>query len=181
MERNVERKLVAILKILASSNKALGARIISRGLEDEGIHLTERAVRFHLQLMDEKELTRIVGKHGRSGRQITEKGREELENALVSDKIGMISSRMDELSYKTNLDLQTKQGNIIVNVSLIPKSHFNQAVDLVKEVFKSNICVSPLTKIAHEGEKLGNMTVPTGNERVGNGLFCNNKRNTSSS
>lgn len=167
MSIDIERKYIAILRILSKFNKPLGALIISRKLEDEGIHLTERAVRFHLQIMDERELTKVVGKHGRSGRQITEKGREELENALVSDKVGMISSRMDELSYKTNLDLQTKQGNIILNVSLIPKSDFNQSIELVKEVFKSNICVGPLAKIAGEGEKLGSITIPQGMKALG--------------
>jgi hypothetical protein len=167
MERDIERKLVAILKILSNSNEALGARIISRKLEDEGIHLTERAVRFHLQIMDERELTRIVGKHGRAGRLITEKGREELENALVSDKVGMISSRMDGLSYKTDLDIQTKQGNIILNVSLIPKNDFAQALDIIKEIFNSNICVGPLVKIANEGEMLGKLSVPKGFHALG--------------
>ncbi len=167
MSIDIERKYIAILRILSEFNNPAGALIISRKLEEEGIHLTERAVRFHLQMMDEKELTRVVGKHGRSGRQITEKGREELENALVSDKVGMISSRMDELSYKTNLDLQTKQGNIILNVSLIPKTNFNQAIELIKEVFKSNICVGPLAKIADEDEKLGNIAIPQGMKALG--------------
>ena len=48
MDRDIERKLVAILKIVADSSEPLGARVISRKLEEEGIHLTERAVRFHL-------------------------------------------------------------------------------------------------------------------------------------
>ena len=97
MDTDVERKLIAILNILAESNEPLGARIISRMLEEEGIHLTERAVRFHLQLMDERGLTHTAGKKGRAGRTITDKGREELDNALVSDKVGMVDSRIDEL------------------------------------------------------------------------------------
>ncbi len=43
--------------------------------------LSERAVRYHLQFMDTKELTRFVGR--RDGRIITAKGIEELRNARV--------------------------------------------------------------------------------------------------
>lgn len=167
MERDIERKLIAILKILSSSDESVGSRIISRKLEEEGIHLTERAVRFHLQLMDERELTKVVGKQGRAGREITAKGREELANALVSDKVGMISSRMDELSYKTNLNLKTKEGRVILNISMIPKKDFDHAIDIVKETYKSNMCVSSLIKIADEGEKLANILVPKGMKALG--------------
>ena len=86
MTTDAERKLIAILKILEEANEPLGARILSRMLEEEGIHLTERAVRFDLQLMDERGLTQNVGKKGRAGRIITAKGREELDNALERAK-----------------------------------------------------------------------------------------------
>ena len=60
MDVDIERKHNAILAILAKSNEPLGARVISRMLEEDGIHLTERAVRFHMQLMDERGLTHTI-------------------------------------------------------------------------------------------------------------------------
>jgi len=63
---------LAILKVLEEARRPLGARIIARHLKDYGIVLTERAVRYHLQLMDERGFTRFVGR--RQGREITEKG-----------------------------------------------------------------------------------------------------------
>jgi len=167
MDTDVERKLIAILKILAESNEPLGARIISRMLEEEGIHLTERAVRFHLQLMDERGLTHTAGKKGRAGRTITDKGREELDNALVSDKVGMVDSRIDELSYRTTFDLETKSGDVILNVSLIRKSDFQKALDIVSEVSKAKICVSDAVLIAEEGEELDHLIVPEGMVALG--------------
>jgi len=167
MEKEIERKLIAILKILSQADDSLGARIISRKLEEEGIHLTERAVRFHLQLMDEKGLTEVVGRQGRAGRKITEKGYEELSNALVSDKVGMVSGRMDELSYQTNFDLESKHGNIILNVSLIHKNDFEGALEIVKEAFRSNICMGRLVLIADKGEKIGSMIVPKDMKALG--------------
>ena len=162
MEKDVERKLVAILKILSNAKESLGAREISRKLADDGIHLTERAVRFHLQLMDEKGLTHTTGKLARAGRVITDKGREELSNALVSDKVGMVSGRMDELSYKTNFDLETQSGDIILNVSMIHNEDFPKAIEIVKEVIKAKFSMGNLVLIANEGDEIGDMVVPKG-------------------
>jgi len=167
MDTDIERKLIAILKILAEANGPLGARVISRTLEEDGIHLTERAVRFHLQIMDERGLTHIAGRKGRAGRTITDKGREELANALVSDKVGMVASRIDELSYLTTLDAEKKSGDVILNVSLIPKDDFQQALNIVKEVSRARICVSSLVVIAEEGEELGHLIVPEGMTALG--------------
>jgi hypothetical protein len=167
MDKDVERKLIAILKILDESDGAVGARVISRMLEEEGIHLSERAVRFDLQLMDERGLTQTVGKKGRAGRTITDKGREELANALVSDKVGMVDSRIDELSYKTSFDFKTKSGDVILNLSLIHKNNFQDALNIVKEVSKAKICVSNMVFIAEEGEKLENMIIPDGMVALG--------------
>jgi len=170
MDTDVERKLIAILKILGDSNDPVGARVISRILAEDGIHLTERAVRFHLQIMDEKGLTHTAGRKGRAGRTITDKGREELANALVSDKVGMVASRIDELSYLTTFDLETKSGNVILNVSLIHKDDFQRAMDIVKEVSEASICVSSSVLIAQEGEELDHLIVPA--DMVAIGTVC---------
>ena len=167
MDRGVERKLIAILKALDESSEPVGARVISRKLEEDGIHLTERAVRFHLQLMDERGLTHTAGKKGRAGRTITEKGLEELANALVSDKVGMMDGKIDELSYLTTFDPKTKKGNVILNISLIHKDDFQKAIDIVKEVSEAKICVSGLVLIAEEGEELEHTTVPKGMVALG--------------
>ncbi|MFC1717652.1 DUF128 domain-containing protein [Candidatus Poribacteria bacterium] len=160
MDTDVERKLIATLKILADSNEPLGARVISRMLEEDGIHLTERAVRFHLQIMDERGLTHTAGRKGRAGRTITDKGREELANALVSDKVGMMDSRIDELSYLTTFDLETNSGDVILNVSLIHKEDFDEVLDIVKETCTARLCVSSCVLTAREGEQLGHLIVP---------------------
>lgn len=167
MEVDVERKLIAILGFLGESSEPLGARVISRMLEEDGIHLTERAVRFHLQLMDERGLTHTAGKKGRAGRTITDKGREELANALVSDKVGMMDSRIDDLSYLTTFDLKTGIGDVILNISLIHKEDFDKALDIVKEVSEAGFCVSSAVLIAKEGEQVDHLIIPEGMMALG--------------
>ena len=48
--QEVERKTLSILRILSETREPVGARVIARRLEDLGIGLTERAVRYHLKL-----------------------------------------------------------------------------------------------------------------------------------
>lgn len=163
----VERKVVAILKVLNEYSDPLGARVIARQLEDYGIHLTERAVRYHLKLMDERGLTQAVG---RDGRLITPAGVEELNNALVSDKVGFVINRIELLTFRTTFDWETKTGLVPINTSLIPRHKFTQAIKAMSKVFKAGICVSDMVAVAREGEQLGETIIPRG--KVGFATVC---------
>lgn len=163
----VERKVVAILRVLNEYSDPLGARVIARQLEDYGIHLTERAVRYHLKLMDERGLTQAVG---RDGRLITPAGVEELNNALVSDKVGFVINRIELLTFRTTFDWETKTGLVPINTSLIPRHKFTQAIKAMSKVFKAGICVSDMVAVAREGEQLGETIIPRG--KVGFATVC---------
>ena len=165
--QDVERKVFSILKVLSDSQEALGARVIARRLKELGVELGERAVRYHLKLMDERGLTRLVG---RDGRLITESGIEELKSALVRDKVGFAISRIELLAFRTNFDLHVHSGWVPVNVSFFPKEEFEPALHLMKPVFSAGICVSKLVAIAQEGEMLGELTVPEG--KIGLATVC---------
>jgi len=165
--QEVKRKEHLILKILSDSQQPLGARIISRHLKDRGINLGERAVRYHLKLMDERGLTSLVS---RDGRLITEFGIEELGNALVRDKVGFAIARIELLAFRTYFDWENGLGLIPVNVSLFSKSRFEKALLAMKPVFTAGICVSDLVAVAREGEPLGELIVPRG--KVGLATVC---------
>jgi len=157
--QNVERKVFSILKVLNDSQEALGARVIARRLKDVGIELGERAVRYHLKLMDERGLTQLVG---RNGRLITESGIEELESALVRDKVGFAISRIELLAFCTDFDLDRHIGWVPVNISLFPKEEFRKALPVMKPVFSAGLGVSELVVVAEEGQMLGELIVPEG-------------------
>jgi repressor of nif and glnA expression len=163
----VERKVIAILRVLNQSAELLGARVIARRLEEYGIHLTERAVRYHLKLMDERGLTRAVG---RSGRIITSSGVEEVRNALVSDKVGFVINRMELLAFQTTFDCETQRGLVPVNTSLFPRDKWRQALKMMRDVYRAGICVSDRVAVVGEGEKIGTATIPAG--KVGFATVC---------
>jgi len=164
---DVERKLLAILRVLAGSDDPIGARAIAGKLEDEGIQLSERTVRYHLRLMDERGLTRNLGEPGRV---ITDRGREEIENGGVSDKLGFVSSKIDSLAYRSTFDMDTKKGEIILNISYIPDSRFEEALEIMRDVFRAGYCMSELVIARRAGESIGGVTVPEG--VVGFGTVC---------
>lgn len=158
--QDVERKGVAILKILSGSSEPLGARTVAHQLRDFGLELGERAVRYHLKLMDERGLTRLIGK--RDGRSLTETGREELKSALVRDKVGFAISKIEQLAFRTSFDFENRRGVIPVNVSFFPREKFGRALQAMRPAFEAGLCVSDLVAVAHEGESLGELTVPVG-------------------
>ncbi|MDM8000557.1 MAG: NrpR regulatory domain-containing protein [Dehalococcoidia bacterium] len=157
---DVERKTLAILKVLSSLQKPSGARIIAQCLEDQGIHLSERAVRYHLQLTDERGLTQLVGRQ--DGRQITEKGLSEIRAALVKDKVGLAISRIELLAFHTTFDYELGRGSVPVNVSLFQKDRFKKAIQVMRPVFERGLCASPLVAVVESGRLIGDIRVPEG-------------------
>jgi len=165
--QDVERKTIAIMRILRDSPEPLGARVIARSLKDHGVELGERAVRYHLKLMDERGFTQNVG---RDGRLITQLGLEELESALVSDKVGFVASKIELLAYQTDFDIDKRQGKVPVNISFFPERQFNKAIEIMKGAFQAGICVSELIAVARQGEKLGGIIMPQG--KIGLATVC---------
>jgi repressor of nif and glnA expression len=165
---DIERKVILILKILNENSESLGARIIARKMKEHGVQLSERTVRYHLKLMDERGLTRLIGR--RDGRIITALGLDEINNARVRDKISLSISRIDVLSFKTTFDIKKRCGLVPVNISFFPQKQFSKALAVMKPVFKKKISVSDLVAIASAGEKLGEVTVPEG--KIGFATVC---------
>ena len=165
--QDVERKVIAILRILSQSTEPIGARVISHHLGNQGIQLTERAVRYHLKLMDERGFTERMG---RDGRVITRVGLEESKSALVSDKVGSVGSRIELMACQTDFDPDTREGRVPVNISFFPEKQFGKAVQSMKRVFQTGFCVSELVAVSGSGEDLGGVTTPKG--RMGLATVC---------
>lgn len=162
-----ERKELFILRVLSESREPLGARVISRLLQNHGISLGERAVRYHLKFMDERGLTRLVG---RDGRVLTEKGLEELESARVRDKVGFAITRIELLAFRTDFDVEKRCGAVPVNISLFSRNKFEKALRAMKPAFSAGLCVSDRVAVAREGERLGDLMVPPG--KIGLATVC---------
>jgi repressor of nif and glnA expression len=158
--QNAERKVLAILNTLGDSQEAVGSTVIARLLKDRGVDLSERAVRYHLRLMDEKGLTKLVGR--RDGRILTELGQAELKKAMVTQKVGSSLARIEMLAFRTTFDCDKRSGSVPVNVSFFSKVDFSKALNIMKPIFQKGLCVSKLVAVASEGEVIGDVIVPKG-------------------
>lgn len=157
---DVERKTYSILKVLSNTTEPLGSIVIARRLKDLGVDLGERAVRYHLKLLDEQGLTSLAGR--RDGRIITEKGLKELKHGLVKDKVGFAISRIEMLAFRTTFDLDKRTGLIPVNISILNAKDLQKALNLMKQPMAAKLCVSNLVMLAKPGQALGDLVVPQG-------------------
>ena len=162
-----ERKIISILKVLSESTEPLGSITIARELERHGIFLSERAVRYHLRITDERGYTQPLG---RDGRMLTAQGLEELRMALAPEQVGFIYERLELLAFNTTFDPQKRSGQLPINTSFIDKDNFQKAVVAMSDAFKAGLCVTELVATASEGEKLGSVVVPRG--KIGLATVC---------
>ncbi|MBN1368305.1 MAG: DUF128 domain-containing protein [Dehalococcoidales bacterium] len=167
-QQDVERKILTILKVLSSTQGPAGSRLIAKKLAGHGVGLSERAVRYHLKLTDERGLTQLV--RDRDGRIITDKGIREIEAAMVNDKVGFVISRIELLAYRTSFDYENPGGVLPVNVSLFPEAKFNKALKAMEPAFEQGLCVSRLVAVVRGGHHLGEIIIPKG--RIGLATVC---------
>lgn len=162
-----ERKVNLILKIVSDAKEPIGSAEISEKLKELGIKLTERTVRYHLKMLDKEGLTQGKWKEGRI---ITSKGKEEINDSLVFEKVGLMSSRIENMSYKMDFDLYEKTGSVILNISLFNKSDFKRALEAMTIVFEKKLTTGDLVAVAKEGDELGGLNVPAG--KIAFGTLC---------
>jgi HTH-type transcriptional regulator, global nitrogen regulator NrpRI len=164
---DTERKVISILKVLSESAEPLGSITIARELERYGISLSERAIRYHLRITDERGYTQAMG---RDGRLLTHKGIEELRMALAPDQVGFILDKLELLAFRTTFDPVKKTGLVPINTSLFEAEKFDKALGIMREIIKSNLAVSHLVATAREGEKIGSVVIPPG--KIGLATIC---------
>jgi HTH-type transcriptional regulator, global nitrogen regulator NrpRI len=164
---DTERKIIAILKVLSESSEPIGSITIARKLEDQGIYLSERAVRYHLKVSDERGYTLPLG---RDGRQLSAKGLEELRIARAPDRLSFIQEKLELLAFRTTFNPDSKEGFVPINTSIFDKDEFPRALKIIKSVVKAGMCVSEFVVIANEGQKLGDVVIPEG--KIGMGTIC---------
>jgi repressor of nif and glnA expression len=114
-----ERKVMEILRILKEHHEPMGAKRLSELLAEHGYVLTDRAVQYYLQYLDECGFTRKVGNIGRV---LTPRGIGEIERALVEDRLGFIISRLERLAFRSTFDPSSGTGDVGYNLSIVPES-----------------------------------------------------------
>jgi HTH-type transcriptional regulator, global nitrogen regulator NrpRI len=167
--------VLSILKVLDRQTEIMGSREISRQLKAYGVELTERTVRYHLHILDERGYTKVFGKEGRL---ITPAGRDELSKSDVHGKVGFVISRIDALSFQTTFALDKGAGTVILNISQVPETRLGESLRIMNPFFPSPFVMSERVIIGMSGDTIGDYIVPEGKAAIGtvcsitvNGLF----------
>ena len=163
----MRKKAVGILRALHEAQRPVGATRLARELAAMGIDVSPRSVRNYLAALDQEGLTQSCG---RTGRQITARGEEELANAFVADKVGFISAKVDELACQMTFRPRVRRGSIILNVSTVPAARIAEALREVVAAFEAGLGMGRYVVIARPGETLGRLRVPE--DRFAIGTVC---------
>ena len=167
MREKIEKKRLAILRILSESDRPVSSAKLTETFSRMGIEMSERTVRLYLIELDRRGLTAYVKKHGRV---ITGKGTAELEKSRVFEKVGFITAKIDLLTYKMNYDPDKKEGTVVVNISLVKEKYMKEAAAMLITAFESGFSMGRLIGIYMSGESVGGETIPAG--FVGIGTVC---------
>lgn len=144
-----EHRIIEILRILNEQDKPIGSKLIADELKNKGFNLGERAVRYHMQILDEKGYSE---RKGYSGRVITNLGREKLEKGLIYDQVDFIYSKFEEMIYLANFSYINQQGNVVVNTSTV---YNENSIDIIKRIIQSGLSIGPyvnLNKVGNGGK-----------------------------
>jgi repressor of nif and glnA expression len=165
MDPQIERKLIEIMRVINESDKPIGARAIADELNDRGYDIGERAVRYHLRILDERGFTR---KHGYAGRTLTELGESEMSDALIGDRFGFVISQIEEMAFRTTINPKTSDGIVPVNISYFGKEDLETVIDVISYTAHSGYMISSKVRIFEEDEDL--IILPPG--KVGIATVC---------
>jgi len=160
-----EKTRKAILGVLNEIQKPAGAAKIRAALLAAGMDIQPRTIRLHLLELDHEGLSTQVSR--RLGRIISKQGREELSRSNVIEKVGLIASRVDNLSYRMSFHPSRKCGTVVLNISLIQPEHVSRALHEMKLVFRHKLAISPRIMVAHSGEVMAGIVIPENYSAIG--------------
>ena len=163
-----ERKRLAILDVLSSSDGPMGSSRITDILVAQGLEIRERTVRLYLKELDGEGLTDNLG---RRGRRITESGLREASESRVLQRIGFLTGKIDTMAYRMDFDPATGAGSVVINFSLVPSAAITaERMRLIGRVFSKGYAMGEMMALAEAGTTVAGVTVPEG--MVGIGTVC---------
>lgn len=153
------RKKIEILRILSEHDNPVGSTLLKRELRQRGFLLSERTIRYHLQLLEAQGF--VLG-HNKKGRTITPQGLEELSRSLASQRLGFVTTRFMALAYSATYDPAADSGTVVANVSLLDKNLKDETLETMKALQKVNLLSAPYIKVLDENEEYCDISVPEG-------------------
>jgi len=167
MDEYIEKKRLTILKIIKNRSNPISSNEIASTLKEMGYDISERTVRFDLLALDNEGFTEYQYK---KGRKITEKGMKEISKARVFNKLGFLTAKIDQMTYKMDFDISSMTGTVVLNTSIIEKKYLKQTAPLLQRVFEHRLGMGSFMTLIPAGEWGEWGIIPEGS--VGIGTVC---------
>ncbi|MCB2189109.1 MAG: DUF128 domain-containing protein [Deltaproteobacteria bacterium] len=167
MDERSRRKVLDILNVLAESERPLGGARLAQALEVGGRPMSQRTIRYYLNITDQQGFTESSG---RRGRVLTAKGRQELESSFVADKVGFVAARVDALTFRMTFRLRQAKGLVVINLSTLKVARAAQAALIMEKIFAAGLGMGRRMLWAPPGARLGRLTL--GPDEVGVATIC---------
>ncbi len=164
MQPKKEKNRLVLLNVLKRQTSPVTSGDLTAVLNNHGHDLSERTVRLYLSELADEGLAR---RHGRRGATISPHGLDEVRAAQAYERVGYLSAKIDQMTYRMSFDLQTRSGQVVVNTSLVNPRQLEANVEKVCEVFARGYAMGHLVTLLEPGEQIGDFTVPE--DKVG---FC---------
>jgi HTH-type transcriptional regulator, global nitrogen regulator NrpRI len=162
-----QRRERLLLTLLKDANRPLPSGELARAIVLRGEDISERTVRLYLKGLDEQGFTL---NHGKRGREISKTGLAELVSSDALARVGFLSAKIDQMTYRMNFDLALRTGLVVVNTTLVAREQLEANLDDVCLVFERGMAMGRLVGLLPEGERIGETTVPKG--KVGLCTVC---------
>jgi repressor of nif and glnA expression len=167
VEDKKKRKGISILNVLKNAKESVSSARVADELASLGHEISERTVRLYLQQMDAEGLTESNGKRGHK---ITPRGMEELDSFRIIERVGFLSAKIDQLSYRMNFSLNTASGTVLLNVTVVETELFATKIPLIQRVYENGYTMGQLLTLVGPGESCGEIKIPEG--MIGVGTVC---------
>lgn len=155
-----EKKYELILQILRDASGPLTSRQIAEVLFVSGNEVSERSVRMYLKQMEEDGL---LERRGRRGCILNDDGIAATRSMRMVQRVGLLSARIDQMTYRMTFDLERRIGDVVVNMSVLPPQQLSEYFDEIAEVFRQSYAVGDRLALLTPGEVVGEVEVSEGN------------------
>ena len=84
--------------------------------------------------------------------------------------IQFTSAKIEDLMFRTTFNPVTREGKVVVNLSIIDKKDFDDVMGIFEMAINSGLSVSPFIRVLHEGDNVEGISV--GPDEVGFVTMC---------
>lgn len=170
MQEGEDKQKLTILQVLEENGGVVGSNAIAEALAAYGYTPSPRSIRQYLQEMETDGLVEESRRGRGGGRSITPRGRQELRDSMIFDRVGLMAAKVDGMAYQMDFDLARRQGRVVLNLTVLAAEHFAAAAAQMLPVFEAKLSMGEYVCCFQPGDRVGDTVIPRGH--VGIGTIC---------